>query len=57
MHQSQHCTTLRDPLGDSQLRTETFRDRCHVAVGLTVPWVLCLGHKLGVFMQSHSQTV
>ena len=51
--------SLRDRLvvSVSQLRIETFHDRCRVAVGLTVPWVLCLGHKLGVITQSHSQTV
>ena len=40
----------------SRLRIETFRDRCHVAVGLTVPLFLCFGHKLGVITQSHSQS-
>ena len=55
MHASQHCITLRDRLvaSVSQLRMETFLDRCRLAVGLTVPWVLCLGHKLGVITQSH----
>ena len=59
MHASPHCITPRDRLvvSVSQLRIETFLDRCRVAVGLTVPWVLCLGHKLGVITQSHSQTV
>ena len=41
----------------SRLRIETFRDRCHVAVGLIVPWVLCVGHELGVVTHWHSQTV
>ena len=41
----------------SRLRIETFRDRHHVAVGMTVPLVLCFSHKLGVTTQSHSQTV
>ena len=59
MHAPQHCITPRDHLvvSVSRLRIETFLDRCRVAVGLTVPWVLCLGHNLGVITQSHSQTV
>ena len=59
MHASQHCITPRDRLvvSVSRLRIETFRDHCHVAVGLIVPRVLCLGHKLGVITQSHNQTV
>ena len=60
MHASQHCTALRSSGRFdlvSQLRIETFCDRCRVAAGLAVPWVLCLGHKLGVITKSHSQTV
>ena len=60
MHASQHCTALRSSGRFdlvSQLRIETFSDCCRVAAGLAVPWVLCLGHKLGVITQSHSQTV
>ena len=58
MHASQHCITVRDHLDLVwQLRIETFRDRCHVAVDLVVPWVLRLDHKLSVITQSHSQTI
>ena len=60
MHASRHCTALRSSGRFdlvSQLRIETFCDRCRVAAGLAVPWVLCLGHKLGFITQSHSQTV
>ena len=48
---------LRSTAPPREILRETFRDRCHVAVDLIVPWVLCLGHKLGAITQFHSQTV
>ena len=60
----QASTYLRVTLRDlccgglvSELRIETFRDRCRVAVGLIVLRILYLGRELGVITQSHSQTV
>ena len=61
MHASQHCTTLRDPQGDL-ISSRSFESRLSVIVVECLRvWlylgVLCLGHKLGVITQLHSQTV